>query len=127
MDAPPLSSERRRELAALRTRAYGPDADIDRDADALARLIELEELSRTEAPEPVGTTPPATQLPTGETTTVVLDEAGAPVAPEQQQSRTGRRRIPIWAYVVVALAIGLIAGLAVPALSAPHPTATLQQ
>ena len=36
------------ELEALRRRAYGPDADIHDDADALARLVELEELVRLE-------------------------------------------------------------------------------
>jgi len=41
MDAPTLSSDRMRELAELRSRAYGPDADIDRDADALAVRVAL--------------------------------------------------------------------------------------
>jgi hypothetical protein len=39
----------RGELAALRRRAYGPDADIERDPAALARLIELEASQQLEA------------------------------------------------------------------------------
>ena len=56
MDAPPLSSERKRELAELRSRAYGPDADIHLDANALARLRELEDMARADAP-PTSRTP----------------------------------------------------------------------
>ena len=48
MDAPPLSSDPRAELAALRRRAYGPNADIHHDAAALARLNALEEAVRVE-------------------------------------------------------------------------------
>lgn len=63
------------ELDALRRRAYGPDADIFADADALARLTELEEQVRRDrsslseepardaavdaSPEPSTTEPPA--------------------------------------------------------------------
>jgi hypothetical protein len=36
------------ELAGLRRRAYGPGADIDGDAEALLRLVELEDLVRRE-------------------------------------------------------------------------------
>ena len=36
------------ELAGLRRRAYGPEADIDGDAEALLRLVELEDLARSE-------------------------------------------------------------------------------
>lgn len=48
MDAPPLSSDPRAELAALRRRAYGPHADIHEDAAALARLNALEDAVRAE-------------------------------------------------------------------------------
>jgi hypothetical protein len=44
----------RRELDALRARAYGPDADISDDPIALARLRQLEERSR---PAPLSTAP----------------------------------------------------------------------
>ncbi len=48
------------ELAQLRARAYGPNADIDDDPRALARLRELEDSRRTAAP-PVA--PPRPELP----------------------------------------------------------------
>lgn len=48
-----LEGEARAELAALRARAYGPDADIAADPPALARLRELEILARP-APNPSG-------------------------------------------------------------------------
>jgi hypothetical protein len=38
------------ELAALRSRAYGPDADIWSDDDALARLKDLEAAAREVEP-----------------------------------------------------------------------------
>lgn len=41
---PPLDAAGLRELDVLRRRAYGPDADIQADPTALARLLELEEL-----------------------------------------------------------------------------------
>jgi hypothetical protein len=143
MDAPPLSSERRRELAELRSRAYGPDADIDRDADALARLIELEELARTDAPdaviEPVrGPGAPADAAAAGpasiagESTAVVLGETGSPVESETATAiapdrRPRWRRVPLWAYLSTALLVGVVIGLAMPALVPPHPATTLQQ
>ena len=43
------------ELAALRARAYGPDADIHSDAVAMARLRQLEEAERGAAAERVST------------------------------------------------------------------------
>ena len=47
------------ELRALRARAYGPDADIDADPAARARLAELESSARaaTSASEPARPTP----------------------------------------------------------------------
>lgn len=143
MDAPPLSSERRRELAELRSRAYGPDADIDRDADALARLIELEELARTDAPDAVGepvrsrgapaaATAAAPASVPGDSTAVVVAESGSPVESEAStaigpERRRWWRRVPMWAYLSTALLIGLVIGLATPGLAPPHPATTLQQ
>jgi hypothetical protein len=48
MDASPVAQDRAIELAELRRRAYGPDADIHDDPAAVARLRELE--SRGPAP-----------------------------------------------------------------------------
>jgi hypothetical protein len=129
MDAPPATSERRRELAELRSRAYGPDADIDRDADALARLIELEDLARADTPPADADTPEQGGSPA----VAPKAEPSPPAAGEESQderadsSRSRRRRIPIWAYIAVAAGLGLGAGLAMPALTPPHPVATLRQ
>ena len=51
MDAPSLTAARSKELADLRRRAYGPNADIDSDPAAQHRLHELEELARPSASE----------------------------------------------------------------------------
>lgn len=53
MEAPSLTPERSKELADLRRRAYGPDADIDGDPAALRRLSELEALARTQVADDV--------------------------------------------------------------------------
>jgi len=50
------------ELQALRVRAYGPNADIHRDATALTRLRELEEASRPRIEHVPDDAPPA-ELP----------------------------------------------------------------
>jgi hypothetical protein len=139
MDAPAPSSERQRELATLRSRAYGPDADIDRDTHALARLVELEELARAEALEPasveephpisgVATTKPAHSAG-GSTQTAVIEGAAeaAPNASGAEMRRPGWRRVPLWAYIAGALVVGLVVGLVVPTLLPPHPVTTLQQ
>ncbi len=47
------SHEGSRELAALRRRAYGPDADIQSDPAAVRRLSELEDLARRVPATPV--------------------------------------------------------------------------
>jgi hypothetical protein len=46
MDVLPVAQDRATELAELRRRAYGPNADIHDDPAALARLHELETLER---------------------------------------------------------------------------------
>ncbi len=128
MDAPRATSERTRELAELRSRAYGPDADIDRDADALARLIELEDLARTDAPAAEADGPEQGGSPEA--------APAAPTPPEAAEDRDEKRaatprpwwrRTPVWAYIAVAACIGLGVGLAMPALAPPHPVATLRQ
>ncbi|MFB8146486.1 hypothetical protein ACFC1W_07050 [Microbacterium sp. NPDC056003] len=48
-----MDAATRVELAGLRRRAYGPEADIDGDAEALLRLVELEDLVRREHLAPI--------------------------------------------------------------------------
>lgn len=139
MDAGALTPARERELASLRGRAYGPDADIDEDPAALARLGELEalvrsanvppapgdlvELSRDVVEEPVAaaTDVEATTVARGgeETTTAPAQVATAP-----PRARPWWRRVPVWAFVAVG-AIVLSTAVAVPALLPPRPDAVL--
>lgn len=78
MTASSLSPERMDELAALRRRAYGPDADIQEDIAAVARLHELEELARraeeTEAAQDADGTPSATDPVETPSATIVTEQ-----------------------------------------------------
>ena len=121
----PLSPEHEVELAALRVRAYGPDADIAVDPAAVARLCVLEDMSRSE-PAADTSTPDADS--DSSDPPAAPDESGegpsdpAPVAPEPRR----RRRMPIWAFVAGAAVIGLGLGWAIPGLMPPHPQSVLR-
>ena len=116
------------ELAALRARAYGPDADIHDDAAALARLRELEEQEHAHrlrtppmpplpvAKSPMATPPPppATRItpqhPTPDPSPAhIVSDSPEPSPPAS--SRTPRRR------VLLACAASALVGavIAVPA------------
>jgi len=100
----------RAELAALRRRAYAPDADIHSDPAALARLTELEGRAlqeRSPVVEPDADIPAAAQAMPAETTPVPVP-AEAPPAPG------GRRRaVVVVSFGVLGLAVGaaLLSGL----------------
>lgn len=69
------------ELRALRARAYGPDADIDRDPAARLRLAELEASARAEMRGATGARPapasgPAARHAADETSDDLADDAG---------------------------------------------------
>ncbi len=91
MTASSLSPERMDELAALRRRAYGPDADIHEDVAAVARLRELEELARraeeTAAVQDVDGTPSATD-------TVETPSPGTVITDQQTTVAVGRNGSP---------------------------------
>lgn len=141
MDAPPLSPARSQELADLRRRAYGPNADIQRDPIAQRRLYELEQLARPAADEPVHESEVARQevLPppgvgdeasdspdsTEPEPSVAVEEA-AVAPPATAARRSWWRRIPLWAVAaVVGLGVGLALGLSWPTSSEPPPDLTL--
>lgn len=154
MDAPPLSSDRKRELAELRSRAYGPDADIHLDANALARLRELEDMARADAPDDIADAHPHDEPAAEPAASVVPNGSHAAAAPADPadpaesspfsapppdspnadetiaDESTARprwwRRLPTWAFVAVAAAVGLAVGLVLPALMPPRPVATLR-
>ncbi|MBU4464433.1 MAG: hypothetical protein KKH75_01160, partial [Actinobacteria bacterium] len=117
------------ELEALRRRAYGPDADIDSDPAALARLIALEDLAHRHEPAP------GDALAGGE------PDAAAPAAPilnaepgsgpvpatllTPPPRRTRGHTTAVVAIAVVTLALGVTAsrGANAPDASAPSFTA----
>lgn len=138
MDAAPTTAERARELAALRARAYGPGADIHSDAEAIARLRELEDLARAdaagassagaEAAEPgiePGTRAAAASGPgPGGVPGDPVGPGGTPAVPASRPPRW--RRVSTWAPIVVAAALGLAVGLVLPGLLSPQPDAVLR-
>ncbi|GAA1959777.1 hypothetical protein [Microbacterium deminutum] len=124
MDAQPLTPEPSRELKDLRRRAYGPDADIQRDPEALDRLHELEAQVRLgdlgdRASHLIEPTPEAA----GDADTSGARESVA--EPETAGSRPGWRRVALWASVAAVGVIGVGMGVALAASMAPHPDATL--
>lgn len=145
MDAPSLTPGGSRELADLRRRAYGPDADIQRDPDAVARLHELEALSRDQspAPEPAsiervsptpraaaagavrgeGSAPPSTaeRATDGPVNQGEPPEGGA-ASDSTVAKRPWWRRIPVWGVAAVSLIAGVViavGGLWIGSQSAP--------
>ncbi|MCH6229268.1 hypothetical protein MK786_00755 [Microbacterium sp. CFH 31415] len=149
MDASSLTAARSRELADLRRRAYGPNADIDSDPAAQRRLHELEELVRPSISE--ASSPPDRQIDgdrrrsspdgaaAGERTRTPSSVALYPPseAPDEDAVEVPRpavtaparrwwQRVPLWAVTAVAgIAVGLAAGLAWPTDSEPPPDLTL--
>lgn len=100
----------RRELDALRRRAYGPDADIFDDEDALARLGALEEQVREDRFPPAVHAEPSVAPPT------------AGVAPKAALVSVPVPRAPRWhgALVAATAAVAvLLAGTAWSAARAP--------
>ena len=100
-----MDAAERAELDALRRRAYGRGADIHDQPGAVARLIELEDLARTEtvtrAPSPTGADQGGTRpRSTG------LSAPAAPVSDIAAPARLSRRR---WGLIAAATAVGAIA------------------
>jgi hypothetical protein len=89
-----MDAEARAELEALRRRAYGPDADIENDPAALARLVELERRlapGAAEAPEVAEAADAASTSPSPPPAGI-RDEsrpasAGPPPAPKHRRPR----------------------------------------
>lgn len=153
MDAPSLSPERSRELADLRRRAYGPDADIQRDPAAQQRLHELEELARVASSGPdgdLGRPPdaapamidveeiPPSRSDAGDGGEDHADEASVPTVvgrestepvpapPAGSPPRPWWRRVPLWSIAaVVGLAAGIAVGLAWQTDAEASPDVTL--
>ena len=102
------------ELDALRRRAYGPDADIFSDAEALLRLSVLEErVRRTRYPSPAAAPPPSPRAAEN-----AEPDAGSPAVPPQatpdepSPPLAPGRRAPRWhsALVAATAAVALLLG-----------------
>lgn len=133
-----LGAESRRELESLRRRAYGRDADILDDRDALARLTALEERLREasaasdppEAPT-APSTPSSPTVPSAAPRTASGTASAIPssaVAAESPRARSSWHAGLITACGAVALVLGAFAattsvGAALPAAT-PTPTPT---
>lgn len=132
MAGPALSSDLERELRALRARAYGPDADIQDDPVALARLDELESARITVHAAP---TPP---VESSEAVAKTESAQGAVLFTDDDvsaRSRVGATRPGTRVMASRAGRIWLIVGSVVVVLAvvtattwfaAPKPKATLQ-
>lgn len=137
-----LSSAERAELEGLRRRAYGADADIDTDPDALARLIDLEDRVRRAAEatprtddERVDAAPPAPPTPGAATpaSPVATDPPGSgepravvlPTASEARSAAPRRGRVAL----IGALALGMVTAGAIAANTeeAAGPPASIPQ
>lgn len=140
------------ELRQLRLRAYGPDADIDTDPAARARLRELEEARRIPAqpaapiaPRVIPPRPPvpthslAARHPDVGSKPDALARASAdnpapakPVPVPEAVAAAWSRRVARWsrsprAIAVAAIALAFVLALAiVPGLFADRPAATLR-
>lgn len=157
VDASPLSPssfEHSQELAELRRRAYGPNADIGQEVPAQRRLRELEADERSHHDVPASHRPPAAvPVPAADmpqsTSGFAHDRphvhspAPAELAPDggtgdenaaalagsrsRGDARPVRRRIPLWAVAAVAgVVAGVTIGVLVPTDSAPPPDLTLR-
>ncbi|TQK20853.1 hypothetical protein FBY40_3397 [Microbacterium sp. SLBN-154] len=93
-----LCADERAELRALQRRAYGPDADIDTDPAALARLRELE----TAAARP---TPPQDQGPVDDDPVEHHPGANAAAAASDLPRRAARRPTLLFVAGGAALAV----------------------
>lgn len=139
-----MNSDATDELHALRTRAYGPDADIHGDEQAVRRLQELEELAgerrayQQRATEPTASAPiaiaPADTAPADTARTAVEPTAiertdaaasdtpavepvaseGDPASPTVDASPSRRRRLILW--WIGSLLVAVVATAAVTAV-----------
>lgn len=143
MDAVAMSPERRRELAELRARAYGPEADIHLDEHAVARLEQLEALVRRSP----GSDAPVSSAPSGVSAQSTAPQAPAAVLAPSEPARAEAspsavapppavaplaavaplgwwRSIPVWAVVSVGAIVAALA-FGVPAVLPARADATL--
>jgi hypothetical protein len=144
MDTPSVPSDAARELAELRARAYGPDADIQADPAALRRLRELEAArlrlprppergdDEADAPAASGARDPEVK-PSATQGGDVGSQAGPDISPDAAEARprprsmrTASTRPGRTTIIVGAVAAVIAVGYAVDWLVGPHPDVTLR-
>ncbi|KJL45096.1 hypothetical protein RS82_00445 [Microbacterium trichothecenolyticum] len=115
----PRPSDTERELDELRARAYGPEADIEGDPAAMARLVELEaaHLSAVTAVRAGGSAAVAAPVPAA----TPADPAGG-ITPATARRGPGRGGAIAGAIVLVVVVLAVAAWNLVP-----RPDATLKQ
>jgi hypothetical protein len=111
-------SDIERELDTLRARAYGPEADIDADPAAMARLVELEAAHRA-------ATAARAAAPVAVATTVTVTAPGEPTAPSSRDGSGGARGRRTWAVVGVICLFAIVAATVWNLVL--RPDATLRQ
>jgi hypothetical protein len=128
MDAPSATPEPSRELADLRRRAYGPDADIHRDPAALRRLDELQSVQRPDPPgERAGPSDSPPQAETSATAAASPGESVTDVRSEQPPTPRAIHALGIrfWATLAAVGVVGAVVGFAVSASVSPRADVTL--
>lgn len=141
-EGPSRPTDAERELNVLRARAYGPDADIDTDPAALARLIELESghaaVAQTVPGDPHGAaervevpteSSAAVSVPAGPHLQATTSERKAADASgnAERSPRHDARPVPgrVWAVLAGAVAVVILGASAIAWLLSPHPDASL--
>jgi hypothetical protein len=106
-----MDAATRDELDRLRRRAYGPHPDIAADPDALARLVQLEDLALPAVPAPAAPAPGAarTDVPAAASAADARGETAIAAAPGPPPPPARPRWVLplVSAAVVVALALGV--------------------
>ncbi|WP_434812244.1 hypothetical protein [Microbacterium sp. bgisy189] len=120
------------ELRALRARAYGPDGDIETDAEALARLHPLESERRRAAAPVEPETPDAPVEPIIEAVPASIADQPSDAVPEAAASdaanvdpalapRQRLRRRTIWLWVASLVVVAIITAMVTTAITAIRP------
>lgn len=112
-----MDAEAQNELARLRARAYGPDADLAADSAAWARLSELEELERRrriEIPAPTAVESAPTGLPDDAPSPDGddVDDEPAPLAERPSRRPVIRRPRTLWLWAGSLAAVAALASAA---------------
>ncbi|WP_396668178.1 hypothetical protein [Microbacterium sp. R86528] len=125
MDGGPRASTDASDLAALRRRAYGPDADIWGDDDAQHRLRELEQQERPSDRAVAGGEPAWLSGSVPEPSPPTLSQ-GPPEIDAPTDAVLAPRARRLWLVALASLVLGGIAGGALVSASVPRANLVLE-